>query len=271
VKYYSPRCGHCKVLKPEYIKAAESLRGKIKVGAIDCDGSSEQAFCQSLVIKGFPTLKIHPVDLQTGTRRPETSYDGARESSAIINNMLQYTPKFALVNLSEANVASFLENVSLPRIVFFTDKAKAAPLLDGLAAEFDGRVRMGVVLKGKEPALCKKYSIDKFPSSLLFEGDSAGEAVGPFSANPYEELSAFLKELCKPKALPLAHLKSQEDFERHCLNAGNVVCVVSFLMPGEGFSESEKEHKENLDILEQVSKKYPAIRFMWTDPFPNRG
>lgn len=31
------RCGHCKKLAPEWKKAAKNLKGKVKLGHVDCD------------------------------------------------------------------------------------------------------------------------------------------------------------------------------------------------------------------------------------------
>lgn len=31
------RCGHCKKLAPEWKKAANNLKGKVKLGHVDCD------------------------------------------------------------------------------------------------------------------------------------------------------------------------------------------------------------------------------------------
>ena len=33
----SSRCGHCKKLAPEWKKAANNLKGKVKLGHVDCD------------------------------------------------------------------------------------------------------------------------------------------------------------------------------------------------------------------------------------------
>merc|ERR1711976_487358 len=60
VEFYAPWCGHCKSLKPEYIKAAKALNGIIKVGAVDM--TVEKSLANPLNIRGFPFIKFFGLD-----------------------------------------------------------------------------------------------------------------------------------------------------------------------------------------------------------------
>ncbi|KAG6423466.1 hypothetical protein SASPL_113862 [Salvia splendens] len=85
-------CGHCKKLAPEWKKAANSLKGQVKLGHVDCDADKS---CQSLMsrynVQGFPTIMVFGADKDS-----PFPYEGARTASAI--------ESFALEQL-EANAA----------------------------------------------------------------------------------------------------------------------------------------------------------------------
>ncbi|CAI0460301.1 unnamed protein product [Linum tenue] len=89
VEFFAPWCGHCKKLAPEWKKAASNLKGKVKLGHVDCD--SEKSFMSRFNIQGFPTIKVFGADKDS-----PMPYEGARTASAI--------ESFALEQL-ETNVA----------------------------------------------------------------------------------------------------------------------------------------------------------------------
>ncbi|KAK6142443.1 hypothetical protein DH2020_022791 [Rehmannia glutinosa] len=92
VEFFAPWCGHCKKLAPEWKKAANNLKGQVKLGHVDCDAEKS---CQSLMsrfnVQGFPTILVFGADKDS-----PFPYEGARSASAI--------ESFALEQL-EANAA----------------------------------------------------------------------------------------------------------------------------------------------------------------------
>ncbi|KAJ9176844.1 hypothetical protein P3X46_012116 [Hevea brasiliensis] len=89
VEFFAPWCGHCKKLAPEWKKAANSLKGKVKLGYVDCD--AEKSLMSRFNVQGFPTILVFGADKDT-----PIPYEGARTASAI--------ESFALEQL-ETNVA----------------------------------------------------------------------------------------------------------------------------------------------------------------------
>ncbi|KAL0311270.1 UNVERIFIED_CONTAM: protein disulfide isomerase-like 2-3 [Sesamum angustifolium] len=75
----SKKCGHCKNLAPEWKKAANNLKGQVKLGHVDCDAEKS---CQSLMsrfnVQGFPTILVFGADKDS-----PFPYEGARSASAI--------------------------------------------------------------------------------------------------------------------------------------------------------------------------------------------
>lgn len=78
VEFYAPWCGHCKNLKPHWVGLAKSVKGKVKVGAVDC--TQHQQTCSEFGVQGFPTVKFFGENKE----RPE-DYNGPREESDLVN------------------------------------------------------------------------------------------------------------------------------------------------------------------------------------------
>lgn len=89
VEFFAPWCGHCKKLAPEWKKAANQLKGKVKLGHVDCD--SEKSLMSKFNVQGFPTILVFGTDKDS-----PIPYEGARTAGAI--------ESFALEQL-ETNVA----------------------------------------------------------------------------------------------------------------------------------------------------------------------
>ncbi|MPC17634.1 Protein disulfide-isomerase A6 [Portunus trituberculatus] len=76
VEFYAPWCGHCQRLVPEYQKAAQALKGVVKVGGVNAD--DHKSLAQQFGINGFPTIKIFGLD----KKKPQ-DYNGQRTAKAI--------------------------------------------------------------------------------------------------------------------------------------------------------------------------------------------
>ncbi|XP_021890155.1 protein disulfide-isomerase like 2-2-like [Carica papaya] len=76
VEFFAPWCGHCKKLAPEWKKAANNLKGKVKLGHVDCD--SEKSLMSRFKVEGFPTILVFGADKDS-----PIPYEGARTASAI--------------------------------------------------------------------------------------------------------------------------------------------------------------------------------------------
>ncbi len=89
-----------------------------------------------------------------------------------------------IVTLTPANFATEVTEPAGPILVDFWAEwcgpcKMLAPLLDELAAEYDGRVRIGKVNIDEHAALAAQYNIQSIPTLLLFhKGQVTEQLVG---------------------------------------------------------------------------------------------
>lgn len=75
VEFFAPWCGHCKNLEPHWAEAAQKLKGKMKLGALDATVHTSKSGQYN--VQGFPTIKFfHNGEV--------TEYDGGRTAADII-------------------------------------------------------------------------------------------------------------------------------------------------------------------------------------------
>ena len=67
------------------------------------------------------------------------------------------------------------------------------PLIDQLAEEYSGQIKVGKVNVDEEPSLAEQYGIASIPTLILFkDGVNAGQRVG---AVPKHDIEALFKNL----------------------------------------------------------------------------
>ena len=177
VKFYTPWCGYCKKLAPEYEKAATILKkNDPPVPLIKVDCTAETAVCDKYSVKSYPTLKI----FKNGV--VESEYTGPRDADAIVKYMnLKASPISTELN-SVADAEKFLSNDDQSVVGFFTQGGSILAEFQRTAEALNDRFRFAHTTNAE---LLAKYGYkdnvvifqpvrlqNNFePSTNVFEGD----------------------------------------------------------------------------------------------------
>jgi len=139
VEFFAPWCGHCKQLAPTYEKVAKNLNGLVKVGAVDCDAEDNKALCGKVGVRGYPTLKIYPVEKSFNPYTKKraklpTDYNGPRSAKGMVENVLAGMPDM-VHSVKSDNATDFLDG-EYPKALLFSDKEATSPLFKSISLEF---------------------------------------------------------------------------------------------------------------------------------------
>lgn len=282
IEFYAPWCGHCQRLVPEYEKAAENLKGLVKVGSVNCDDQSNQPICARFQIQGFPTLKLFPGATKAKANKryvkEPKDYQGARTARAMVDASLAEMPNFSIKLGKQRPLEEFLEgSKEIPKAILFTTKATTAPLFKALSVDFNQRLLLAEV-RDLQKEIVARFGVEKFPTLLVIPDSSAPDTFvtydGPLQ---HTKLTEFLENYALPaqkkptkgadkedtkKEPPveavfnpeIVQLRSQKDLAAECLDRATGMCLISFMALEEEFEESVQAHAEQLKVLKAVKK-----------------
>lgn len=87
VEFYAPWCGHCTRFAPEYEQVALALKGKVKVGKVNCERYG--GMCNKAAITGYPTLRFYRGQENGGMQDYYSQNIGDREQAKIVMEVEQ--------------------------------------------------------------------------------------------------------------------------------------------------------------------------------------
>ncbi|THY44308.1 thioredoxin-domain-containing protein [Aureobasidium pullulans] len=205
-RFYAPWCGHCQSLKPAYEKAAKSLDGLAKVAAVNCDEEENKAFCGSMDVKGFPTLKIVRPGKKAG--RPSVEdYQGARTAKAIVESVKEKIPSH-VKRVTDKDLDDWLtENNSSAKAILFSEKGVTSALLKAVAIDFLGSISVAQI-RSKEVNAVSLFGISSYPALVLLPGRTKDPI--PYSGEMTKEsITSFLSQVAEPNPDPAPSSKSK--------------------------------------------------------------
>jgi len=288
VEFYAPWCGHCKALTPEWKKAANALKGIIKIGAADVDQHKELG--GKFGIQGFPTIKIF-----AGNKNKPTDYNGPRTAAGIVAETLKLATVLANDRMNgkggsggsksgggkKGNPADVVELTSsifdkdvldskdMWLVEFYAPWCghckKLAPEWASAATTLKGKVKLGAVDATQFPDLAQRYGVRGYPTIKYFPAGAKLDAEEYGGGRTAADIIAWaeikLEEFAEPPEI--RELLNDEVFAEECREKG--ICLISILP--DILDTGAAGRNEYLETLKQLGDKYKKRKWGWAWSF----
>uniref|UniRef100_F6QYR2 protein disulfide-isomerase n=1 Tax=Equus caballus TaxID=9796 RepID=F6QYR2_HORSE len=172
VEFYAPWCGPCKVLAPEYSKAAALLAAELATARLaKVDGHAEPELTEEFSVTEYPTLKF----FRDGDRLHPEEYTGPREAEGIAEWLRRRVGSSATRLENEEGARALIDAQDVVVIGFFRD------LQDEDAAAFLALAQDALDMTfglTDQPELFQKFGLTK-DTVVLFKKFDEGRADFP--------------------------------------------------------------------------------------------
>jgi len=289
VEFYAPWCGHCKSLVPEYKKAAQALKGIVKVGAVDAD--EHKSLGGQFGVQGFPTIKIFGTN-----KRSPTDFNGQRTAQGIVDAALAEAKNKVKAALSGGSGSSSGESKSKSSdsgkgskdVIELTDSnfdklvldsedvwlveffapwcghcKNLAPEWEKAASELKGKVKLGALDATVHQSKAQEYGVQGYPTIKFFHGgrkdrgDATDYTGGRTAADIVTwALDKYSDNIASPE---ITELTSENEAKEACET--KPLCIVSVLP--HILDCDAKCRNKYLDILRELGDKYKKRQWGW--------
>jgi curved DNA-binding protein CbpA len=265
VDFYSPTCGPCQDLKPEYISVAKKFAGIIKVYAVNCQNPQAAQLCQSQGVQSYPTIRIYG-DSNMRMDFPNKQDRSAKNIGNFISNNI---PDNTIRIDSEKKWKSYISN-SKALVILFSDKKQVPALYKSLCRQFKTNIACGILLDFK-PSSPPSYvpstisaQIDKTPSlyyihdSVSFEGEKFKGSMGP------EVLSLFFSRVVSHKSRQVSVDQLTPNRGEDCSPVDSTTCILLIREPTDGHGNIIPQYS----VVKRLAERYKSdpIKFFWINP-----
>ena len=138
------------------------------MAAVNCDDEVNKAFCGSMGVQGFPTLKIVKPSKKPGKPIVE-DYQGPRTSSGIVDAVKSAIPN-NVKKVTDKGLSAFLENSNdTAKAILFSNKGTTNALTKVLATEYLGTMTFAQV-RDKEAKTVEMFGITEYPTLIVLPG-----------------------------------------------------------------------------------------------------
>jgi len=304
VEFFAPWCGHCKNLAPEWEKAANVLKGIVKVGAVDADTYKQLG--GKYGIRGFPTIKWfglqkgNPKDYEQGRTANDIVKFAVAKIQEITNARLngsssgqkqekQSEKKQQNTNtntggsdkdvivLNDSNFDSILMKSNDMWLVEFYAPwcghcKKLEPEWNKVATELKGKIKVAKVDATENSQLGSKFDIKGYPTIKIFPpGDKKVNKEENYEGGRDASMivTSALEKLEKYGFIPdIDQLTNHEQYTTDCIESGKT-CILAF-MPNI-YESSAKERNRYIEVLKKASTlgNGKPLKFLWVQGADN--